>query len=650
MRRESILALALLAVLFGATAVANEASSESAALLGDESDGSRAHPTHLIPLFAAGEDGEKGPQVMPGADVVLPFSTQYTCGECHSYNLVQEGWHFNAMDSNVPVGRNGQPWVYFDQRLGIQIPLSYRPWPGTHSPVALGLTPFRFTQIFGRHMPGGGPGEVKAAAIDDIGAQLVSGNLEINCLACHNGHHGQDMGGTTGYAVQVSRLNYRWAAAASCEFAAVKGSAADMSPMYDPFMPEGLDNEPRVTYREDAFDADGQVLFDILGEAPNQRCYYCHSNVYYGDSEEETEKWSTDQDVHLKAGLTCVDCHRNDVEHNIVRGYPNESAVSDNPLVATTTCESCHLPEESLEVLPEAGRFGAPVPQHVGLPPVHFETLTCTACHAGPWPGERAVLSKTSRAHRLGTPNVNKAEEVLPHIHAPVFAKQGVVGTLSEEVSTPAEDAKIAPHKVIWPAYWGTLSGDAVAPIELSVVEGAVKGLFEDLELPTNGSWPGLSKAQVAEALKVLAGAVDSNAVYVAGGSVYRLADANDVVELPDHPAAKPYLWPLAHNVRPATQSLGVRYCTDCHSTDSLFFFGAVAVDSPLISESPATKEMVSFQDISRFYAWAFSASFVFRPWFKIVALGSAGILGVVLLLYGLKALGAVAKTLAEDE
>lgn len=644
-----ISAIAVL-VLFGTAAGANEAAETPAPLLGDRSDGSRAHPTHLIPLFAANEDGEKGEQVTPAADVVLPFSTQHTCGACHNYDLVRMGWHFNALEANVPAGRNGQPWIYFDQRLGIQIPLSYRPWPGTHVPSVLGLTPFKFTQVFGRQMPGGGPGEVTATAIDDIGRQLVSGPLEINCLACHNDHYGQDMGGVAGYAVQVSRQNYRWAAAASCEFATVKGSAADMLPTYDPFMPEGTDKEPRVIYRDDAFDADDQVLFDIRREVPNRRCYYCHSNVYYAHDEGETEKWSTDEDVHLAAGLTCVDCHRNNVEHHMVRGYPNESSVSSNPLAATTTCEGCHLPEDSLEVVPAAGRLGAPVPRHVGLPPVHFEKLTCTACHAGPWPGQRAVFTKTSRAHRLGTPNVNKAEEVLPHILSPVFARQRVAGTLDESVSTAAEAEKIAPHKVIWPAYWGALTADEVTPMELPVVEKAARGVLADLELPSNGSWPGLSKAQVAEVLASLAGAADGQAVYVAGGSLYRLADANDLVEVPDHPAARPYLWPLAHNVRPAAQSLGVRYCTDCHSARSPFFFGAVALDSPLVSQSPATREMISFQDISRPYAWAFSASFVFRPWFKIIALGSAAVLGLVLLLYGLKALGAVARALAEDE
>ena len=628
-----ILVAALVLAVSEVSVVAQEVQPSSGPLLGDKSDGSRAHPVHLIPLYAEDEKGLAGLQIKPDAQVVLPFSTKWTCGVCHSYGVVKNGWHFNAIDSNVPPGRPGEPWIYFDVRLGLQIPLSYRAWPGAHRPDELGLTEFKFTQVFGRHMPGGGPGEVKAAGMDDVGRQFVSGKLEVNCLACHNASPGEDMGGVAGYAVQVSRQNYRWAAAASCEFASMKGSAADMPVTFDPFMPEGNSKEPQVTYRKDAFNAESQVLFDIAREMPKERCYYCHSDVYYTDRSGPTEKWSSDEDVHLKAGLTCVDCHRNGISHDIVRGYPGESEVSKNPMAAATTCQSCHLPQGS--AAPQAGRLGAPVPKHVGLPPVHFERLACTACHSGPWPGPQTVATKTSRAHLLGVPNSNKNEDVLPHIASPVFAKRG---------------DKIAPYRAVWPAYWATMANDKVVPVKLDIVEKTIRELFKDMKLPDNSSWPGLSSEQLAAALKSLGGAVKDKAVYVAGGSLYRLNDAGEVVEQPDHPAAAPYLWPIAHTVRPAAQALGIRYCTDCHSTTSPFFFGSVVVDSPLKTSEPMTSQMVSFQQISPTYAWAFSASFVFRPWFKIVAGSSAAVLGVVLLLYGLKALAAVAKALAEDE
>jgi hypothetical protein len=630
-------AVVLVPVLALSAVLAEELASPAAGLMGDKSDGSRAHPTHVIPLFAEDEDGGKGGQITLDADPLLPFSTKYTCGECHSYDVISRGWHFNAVDPNVPAGRPGQPWILIEPRLGIQLPLSHRRWPGVHHPADLGISDYRFTQMFGRHMPGGGPGETPATEMEDIGRQYISGKLEVNCLACHNGHYGQDMGGVDGWAVQTTRLNYRWAASAACEFAAVKGSAAAMSIAYDPFMPEGLDNEPRVIYRESAFNADAHVLFDILHEVPAHRCYYCHSNAYYTDDATDHghyEKWLADEDVHLKAGMTCVDCHRSGVDHATVRGYPGENAHSDNPLTATTTCEGCHLPGD--EGVPKAGRFAAPIPQHAGLPPVHFDRLSCTACHSGPWPQDQTVLAKTSRSHRLGTPNVNTSETMLPHILAPVFAEK---------------DGKIVPQKMIWPAYWATEVDGEVKPVALDVARSVLGGVFEDVESRADGDWPGLSTEQVAAALQALHETVEDDVVYVAGGTLYRLAEDGDgLIEQADHPAGEPYMWPIAHDVRPAAQSLGVRYCTDCHATDAPFFFGRVAVDSPVASDGVATKPMVGFQDIRPFYAWAFSASFVFRPWFKVVALGASAVLGVVLLLYGLRALGAVARVLAEDE
>jgi hypothetical protein len=57
---------------------------------------------------------------------------------------------------------------------------------------------------------------------------------------------------------------------------------------------------------------------------------------------------------------------------------------------------------------------------------------------------------------------------------------------------------------------------------------------------------------------------------------------------------------------------------------------------------------MVEYQGINSFYAWAFAFSFVFRPFLKIVALGSCAVISMVLLLYGLKALGCVVRALAQ--
>ncbi len=588
--------------------------------LGDESDGSRAHPVHLIPLLT--EEGEK---VASDDDPLLPFSTKETCGECHSYATISKGWHFNAADSDLGAeghGRIGQPWILVDGGTGLQIPISYRPWPGAFRPEEVGLSSRLFLKIFGRHLPGGGIGEIPSDDPDDIMRSMVSGYLEANCLACHDGDAGHNQGE---YAGQAMRENFRWAAAATCSFAKVTGSAKDMPDMYDPMMPEAPEDPklvpPGIKYGANTFAEDGSVLLDIQREAPNHRCYFCHSDLYLQD--DHAEKWTADEDIHLKAGMTCVDCHRNGIDHNIVRGYEGE--VSDNVMAARSSCKGCHLPEDSLTAIPEAGRFGAPVPEHRGLPPVHFEKISCTGCHSGPWPGKRTYLTKTAMAHRLGTVGVNKSPDALPHIYSPAFAEQ--------------ENGQIAPHKLIWPAFWGDMKDANITPVGFD----NVREIVGKVKAPASSVW---GDADIIARLKALAaaGVIKGKAVYISGGSLYRLGDSGELITEADHPAAKPYMWPIAHGVRPAAQSLGIRYCTDCHATDSPFFFGGVGVDGPGVVIEDAGRDMVEFQDVDATYAKLFAMSFVFRTMLKIVSLCACAVLGLVLLLYGLRALRCVVR------
>lgn len=618
------------------------AAQEAAKLLGDESDGSRAQPIHRIPLYTENDKGQKGPQVDPDDPMALPFSTQFTCGACHSYGVIRGGWHFNSVDGNVPAGRPGEPWLYFDSKLGIQLPLSYRAWPGAYRPEQFGMTAVEFTKIFGRHMPGGGPGEIPATEAEAIGAQYTSGKLEVNCLACHNADPRQDQGSPTGYAIQVSKSNFRWAAAASCGFADVSGSVADASPTFDPFMPDETDEKaPRVAYDKKMFGAKGAVSMNIVREVSAQRCYFCHSDLFCGENGEKTEKWHADEDIHMNAGLTCVDCHRNGLDHGIVRGYEGESTCSSNLMAASTSCRGCHLGDEHGK-RETGGRLGAPVPEHKGIPAVHFDRLTCTACHSGPWPTDKPVLAKTSRAHRLGTINVNKDPRVLPHVLAPVFVKEASVD--------PNGAAKIGPHKLVWPSFWGVAdANDRVKPVELAVVTKVVGAVLKNVAAE-GGDWGQVKEEQVGQALKALAESGQTKPVYITGGLLYELDEAGTLKNREGHPAAAPYTWAMAHSVRPAAQSLGVGKCTVCHSTQSPFFFGKVTVDSPIASVSNLTKTQFEFQKASHARTWFFAFSFLFRPWFKVVAIGACAVIGIVLLLYGLKALGAVVKVLSEQE
>jgi hypothetical protein len=131
---------------------------------------------------------------------------------------------------------------------------------------------------------------------------------------------------------------------------------------------------------------------------------------------------------------------------------------------------------------------------------------------------------------------------------------------------------------------------------------------------------------------------------------LYQLNDAGKI-ETQSNTAAEPYAWPLAHDVRPAEQALGVRKCKDCHTTDSAFFFGKLEMDSPVtLEDKPQFVGMVKLQGIDRLYMWAFNFSFVFRPFLKIVAFAACGLIGLVLLTYVIKAIAAFTNACAKED
>ncbi len=595
--------------------------------LGDRSDGSLAGSVHLIELFDAEDE-----KIAPDDDPLMPFSTKLTCGACHGYDIIKKGWHFNAADPEVAPGRPGQPWILVDPNIATQIPLSYRQWPGTYNPEQLGLTTWQFAGLFARHMPGGGPGELESDNPDEVMRSFVSGKLEINCLSCHEADPAYNQ---AEYAAQVNKQNFRWAPAAACRFANVTGSAEDMPDTYDPLMPGILDDPklkpPTIKYREHEFDNKNQVFFDITKEIPDRRCYFCHSNKIVG--KETPEKAAAGIDVHLAAGLTCIDCHGNELDHDITRGYENEASTSHNPLAATASCTGCHLEHDSSDV-PMAGRTGAPVVKRTNFPLVHFEKLTCTACHSGPWPAAGTRRVKTSRAHALGTYNVNKADAALPHIITPVFAKN--------------PDGKIGPHNLIWPAFWGSLEDHTVTPISLEVVELVVGNVIGERRLRPSGDWLVLKETYLTKILTALTSqkAAPGRPVYISGGKLYQL-NAKGELAATEHEAARPYLWPIAHDIRPAAQALGARGCQDCHAGDAPFFFGKVAIDSPVTSEQNVVKNMYDFQDIDVTFTKVFALMVIIRPYLAILILAMCAIVGAVVILYGFIGLRRFLKLLA---
>ncbi len=593
--------------LIAITAVAQENK-----LLGDGNDGNRSGPVHLLQLM-----DENGKPIRAADKDAKPFSTKQTCGQCHDYETISQGWHFNACRQDVPAGRNGQAWVLSDAKTRTQLPVSGRGWQGTFKPEQVGLTAWDFVVAFGSHFPGGGYGEIAATNPEQTIRQTISGKVEINCLACHHADPHQDQSLA---AMQLARQNYRWASAASSGKAIINGVASELSSYFDPEFDEGI----KTTYKDGSFDKDNMVFFDIVGKPRDRQCSFCHSsqNMSVG----EPNEWTRDKDVHSAAGLSCTDCHRNGVNHQIARG--NEDAVGD---AETLSCKGCHFGIAGSSA-PQAGRLGSPIPRHAGIPTIHFEKLTCTACHSGIFPDKAPGRWRTAQIHKLGLHGKHKQDLQLPHLYAPVMLKEA--------------DGRIGANYLFWPAFWATMEGDAVTPIPLAKVLTAA-GSILSAEVERKDNWRPLTEKQVAEVLGLLSQQQGSKPVYIAGGKLYQLGSKN-ALQSSAHPAAGAYAWPMAHDVRPAGQSLGVRKCVDCHTTDSPFFFAGVELDSP-IQGGKQIVEMVKLQGIDRFYMWAFNASFIFRPMLKWVVFSACGLIGLVLLIYGLKAIVVISNACSEE-
>ena len=406
------------------------------------------------------------------------------------------------------------------------------------------------------------------------------------------------------------------------------------------------------------------MLLQLTRKAPANACYYCHTSTSHaGDA-----NWQEDRDVHLRAGMTCVDCHRNGVDHMIVRGYEGEAkdrAISadmiearaklllrddatltaetakplaekelkdDLGLVETLSCRGCHTGAKDAKTATAklGGRLGAPLPVHKGLPPVHLEKLTCTACHSGPFPGAREQIVQTSMAHKLGLPGPARGDNTPPVIVEPVFLRNA--------------DGRIAPHKMVWPSYWGHLGKEGkvtpMLPEEATKAEMLPAQSSEDVARDPYNSKP-LTDTQIQAALEKLAvNNTNGEPVFIAAGKMYRLEGG--ALKSAEHEAAKPYAWALAHDVRPARQALGARGCADCHSSEAPIYLGAIAARGPVAAANGVSKAMWELRGDDKTVFTLFAWSFTLRTMLKVICLASALVVLGVLVNYCLLGIGAL--------
>ncbi|MDE0959865.1 MAG: NapC/NirT family cytochrome c [Planctomycetota bacterium] len=423
-----------------------------------------------------------------------------SCAPCHDVEAASGGLHAGR----GPDGRRGEPWILVDPRSATHMPLHRRDWPGVRSPESLGLDAENWSQTFGRHETGAGD--------------------QSDCFVCHL---------ASGY-----------------DFSKRIEQVDSGNPSLAPFFAAGLlDGSGQLD--PSRFDSSAQVELNLLGDAGNQTCLRCHT-VRNLDAQ-NGRGWLHQDDVHLAAGLSCVDCHRSGIDHQMVRGYEGEQHPSGLD-VTSLSCRGCHLDSQG-------GAHGAPLPEHRGLPPFHLDEITCTACHSGPAPTDAGIAQWTSRAHRLGESSQKRQPGIAPRIVATSLQ--------------PDDQQRIAPYRLTWPDGWGIL--DATGHFSPLPPSDLRRPLRKALRIRSNLVEELTEKLDTEDSSTLLAGALDQlqdslqpgqRAVLITGGLAWKSTEDGQLESFTT-PLAEAVTWPLSHPVRPARSAVGAGGCTDCHSQES---------------------------------------------------------------------------------
>jgi nitrate/TMAO reductase-like tetraheme cytochrome c subunit len=546
-----------------------------------------------------------------------PYSPKQTCGKCHDYDLITEGYHFQQGKDEEPDSMlvKSLQWVSHPGNYGgnwcSPAPLySYLSPKENENEKMMDLTSYTFVNKCGVCHPGGGSLEYDRNGLryDEVmsdstfgftdGAKnnfdgdyykakwQASGVIEADCYICHLPQY--DNKKRVG---QIQKFNYKYAALAGSGFGEVTGSVADNQPI-------------SLTYNKEMFNPDGTVEPNIISEPQNSACLSCHAKPGY---KKRGADYNAQKDVHLNAGLKCVDCHTagsmapdkriNKKEmHQIAKGDDPGGMVRNDLNNTMRTCADCH----------DNGTMGAPIAKHAWLPNLHLDRIACQTCHVP----ERRVKSAhyvASDVFNPGTKIPTKGKhlwtfygpdmnywnhygdlEMMGYDHKPTFTfkpeladYKGMIFPVNRihsswvGIITEGEDGIMQPKMGDVNKMWATFhkdnskypalakitddNGDEVIevnrPEEIDAVIASTAKMLTDINYPMEGK----------------------QVVWAMDNRIYK--SANDFYELPMKEwEASPYanVHKYTHDIMPAKSAIGSISCTECHSLNSDVFYAQV--------------------------------------------------------------------------
>ncbi len=584
-----------------------------------------APPQGVCPPFKLRD--EQGNVIDPrnGINASVPYSPKQTCGAigCHNYDLITEGFHFTqGKGEKLPAeyaARYG--WVKSPGNYGgnwcSPAPLYRELAPKQNSGARLiDMTSFEFvTATCGNCHPGGGPMEFDrdghrydermrdpVAGLTPSGDNGFDGDyykarwsetgvIEADCLLCHMPEY--DFAKRN---AELAHLNFRWGATVGAGLATVAGKVAANEP-------------PIVTYDSSRFDPEGNVILHIVPQPRNDTCLNCH---FKPDWKKRGAGYSTRTDVHMAAGLLCVDCHaagskaadpriRGKEVHQFGKGDDPSGFVRNDLDDTVRTCEACHL----------EGWRNAPRATHEWLPPMHMEKLSCQACHIP----NRAVKSALVQASDV----YNAAPRISPPgKHIWTFYDQemkfwnhyGELDLFSAHdkptnVTQPTlarYKGKIYPVNRVHSTFVGYENSGQPGLHQLFMKDffmmwkehrGDPANKYPQLAQISDDNGDGapeVNRPQEIDAL--LAACKDELAatkfplegkrlVWVGDSRAYYSSTESRQLPHEEHEAtAYASVYKFSHDIAPARAALGAGGCTDCHSSPSPFF------DRPVLAQA----------------------------------------------------------------
>ena len=417
-----------------------------------------------------------------------------------------------------------------------------------------------------------------------------TGVLEADCLLCHlPGYQYEER------VKQIKLFNFRWAATAGSDLARVVGSVKK-------------GEEPEVIYNLELFDSRGRVKLPMVREVPRENCLFCHTE---SDYKKRGASYKMRDDVHSRAGLRCVDCHKAGSQardrriagiekHEIGKGDDPGDFVRDDLDNTVRKCMDCH----------SGGVQGAPKAVHRELPPRHLEKLACQTCHI-PYRGVKAALIQDA-THFNPAPGIFPSPKRIWTFYGPDGRPWNYYGEIHREGNRFQRVFTFTPVKVwykgkIWPvnrvhSIWVGIIRPGVPGIDMVFMvdffkmwkahHDHPKANFPALSEIKDDNGDGVPEVNRPVEVRALLGAVKD---YL--GSQGKLSKGDRLVLVKDAAytedgehwkvlerfpwEATPYasVFKFSHDIYPAEAALGAKGCTDCHSYGSSFFMGPVLVN-----------------------------------------------------------------------